>query len=44
MCATEFDMMGAASTKYNETPEKDTGDANRDGFVTAGGGAVVVVG
>lgn len=44
-CATEFDAMGAVSTKYNETPEKASRayDANRDGFVIAGGGAVVVV-
>lgn len=40
-----FDAMGALSTKYNETPEKASRayDANRDGFVIAGGGAVVVV-
>lgn len=40
-----FDAMGALSTKYNETPEKAsrTYDANRDGFVIAGGGATVVV-
>lgn len=44
-CATEFDAMGAVSTKYNETPEKASRayDANRDGFVIAGGGAVLVV-
>ncbi|MEN2827133.1 3-oxoacyl-[acyl-carrier-protein] synthase 1 [Mannheimia haemolytica] len=44
-CATEFDAMGAVSTKYNETPTKASRayDANRDGFVIAGGGAVVVV-
>lgn len=44
-CATEFDAMGAVSTKYNETPAKASRayDANRDGFVIAGGGAVVVV-
>lgn len=43
--ACEFDAMGALSTKYNETPEKAsrTYDANRDGFVIAGGGAIVVV-
>lgn len=37
--------MGAVSTKYNETPTKASRayDANRDGFVIAGGGAVVVV-
>ncbi|MFP1742217.1 beta-ketoacyl-ACP synthase I [Lonsdalea quercina] len=41
----EFDAMGALSTKYNDTPEKAsrTYDANRDGFVIAGGGGMVVV-
>ncbi len=40
-----FDAMGALSTKYNETPEKAsrTYDADRDGFVIAGGGACIVV-
>ncbi|MER2492561.1 beta-ketoacyl-ACP synthase I [Catenovulum sediminis] len=40
-----FDGMGALSTKYNETPEKAsrTYDADRDGFVIAGGGGIVVV-
>ena len=40
-----FDAMGALSTKYNETPEKASRafDADRDGFVIAGGGGVVVV-
>ena len=40
-----FDAMGALSSKYNETPEKAsrTYDADRDGFVIAGGGATVVV-
>lgn len=40
-----FDGMGALSSKYNETPEKAsrTYDADRDGFVIAGGGAVVVL-
>lgn len=44
-CATEFDAMGAVSTKYNDNPTKASRayDANRDGFVIAGGGAVVVV-
>ncbi|MDU4093076.1 MAG: beta-ketoacyl-ACP synthase I [Pantoea sp.] len=43
--ACEFDAMGALSTRYNETPEKAsrTYDANRDGFVIAGGGGMVVV-
>lgn len=40
-----FDAMGALSSKYNETPEKAsrTYDADRDGFVIAGGGATLVV-
>jgi 3-oxoacyl-[acyl-carrier-protein] synthase I len=40
-----FDGMGALSTKYNETPDKAsrTYDAERDGFVIAGGGGVVVL-
>ena len=40
-----FDGMGALSSKYNETPDKAsrTYDANRDGFVIAGGGGVVVL-
>lgn len=44
-CACEFDAMGAVSTKYNDTPEKASRayDADRDGFVIAGGGGVVVV-
>ncbi|WP_108651521.1 beta-ketoacyl-ACP synthase I [Dongshaea marina] len=43
--AMEFDAMGALSTKYNETPEKAsrTYDADRDGFVIAGGGGVLVI-
>ncbi|WP_165460013.1 beta-ketoacyl-ACP synthase I [Atlantibacter sp.] len=43
--ACEFDAMGALSTKYNETPDKAsrTYDADRDGFVIAGGGGMVVV-
>lgn len=43
--ACEFDAMGALSTKYNETPEKASRayDANRDGFVIAGGAGMVVV-
>lgn len=43
--ACEFDAMGALSTKYNDTPEKAsrTYDADRDGFVIAGGGGIVVV-
>ncbi len=40
-----FDAMGALSSKYNDTPEKASRayDANRDGFVIAGGGGIVVV-
>lgn len=40
-----FDAMGAMSSKYNDTPEKAARayDANRDGFVIAGGGGVVVL-
>lgn len=40
-----FDAMGAMSAKYNDTPEKAARayDANRDGFVIAGGGGVVVL-
>jgi len=40
-----FDGMGALTTKYNETPEKASRpyDADRDGFVIAGGGGVVVL-
>ncbi|TPG63377.1 beta-ketoacyl-ACP synthase I [Ewingella americana] len=43
--ACEFDAMGALSTRYNETPEKAsrTYDQQRDGFVIAGGGGMVVV-
>jgi 3-oxoacyl-[acyl-carrier-protein] synthase-1 len=40
-----FDAMGAMSTKYNETPATASRayDANRDGFVIAGGAGVVVL-
>jgi 3-oxoacyl-[acyl-carrier-protein] synthase-1 len=40
-----FDAMGALSTNYNDTPEKAsrTYDADRDGFVIAGGGGAMVV-
>ncbi|RED51579.1 beta-ketoacyl-ACP synthase I [Aestuariispira insulae] len=40
-----FDAMGALSSKYNDTPEKASRayDADRDGFVIAGGGATVVL-
>ena len=40
-----FDAMGALSSKYNDTPEKASRayDADRDGFVIAGGGGMLVV-
>ena len=40
-----FDAMGAMSSKYNDTPTKAsrTYDANRDGFVIAGGGGILVL-
>ena len=40
-----FDGIGAMSSKYNATPEKAARayDANRDGFVIAGGGGAVVL-
>jgi 3-oxoacyl-[acyl-carrier-protein] synthase-1 len=40
-----FDAMGALSSRYNATPEKASRayDADRDGFVIAGGGGMVVV-
>ncbi|MBT7361507.1 MAG: beta-ketoacyl-ACP synthase I, partial [Rhodospirillaceae bacterium] len=40
-----FDAMGALSSKYNDTPERASRpyDANRDGFVIAGGAGVVVL-
>lgn len=40
-----FDAMGALSSKYNDTPATASRpfDANRDGFVAAGGGAMVVL-
>jgi 3-oxoacyl-[acyl-carrier-protein] synthase-1 len=40
-----FDAMGALSSKYNATPERASRayDRNRDGFVIAGGGGVVVL-
>ncbi len=40
-----FDAMGALSTKYNDTPEiaSRAFDTQRDGFVIAGGGAVLVI-
>jgi 3-oxoacyl-[acyl-carrier-protein] synthase-1 len=40
-----FDAMGAMSSRFNETPEKASRafDADRDGFVIAGGAGVVVL-
>ncbi|MDP7142441.1 MAG: beta-ketoacyl-ACP synthase I [Alphaproteobacteria bacterium] len=40
-----FDAMGAMSSKYNDTPERASRayDADRDGFVIAGGGGVLVL-
>ncbi len=40
-----FDAMGAMSSKYNDRPQQASRayDANRDGFVIAGGGGVVVL-
>lgn len=40
-----FDAMGALSSRYNETPTKASRpfDVNRDGFVAAGGGAMLVL-
>ena len=40
-----FDAMGALSTKYNESPDRASRayDADRDGFVIAGGGGMLVL-
>jgi 3-oxoacyl-[acyl-carrier-protein] synthase-1 len=40
-----FDAMGAMSSKYNQTPQKASRayDADRDGFVIAGGAGVLVL-
>ena len=40
-----FDAMGALSTQYNDTPERASRayDADRDGFVIAGGGGMLVL-
>ncbi|AOS96863.1 3-oxoacyl-[acyl-carrier-protein] synthase 1 [Microbulbifer aggregans] len=40
-----FDAMGALSSKYNDTPERASRpyDADRDGFVIAGGGGCLVL-
>lgn len=41
----EFDAMGALSTKYNDDPARAsrTYDADRDGFVSSGGGGMLVI-
>ena len=43
--AMQFDAMGALSSKYNDTPTTASRayDANRDGFVIAGGGGMLVL-
>jgi 3-oxoacyl-[acyl-carrier-protein] synthase-1 len=43
--SVQFDGMGALSSKFNETPEvaSRTYDADRDGFVSSGGGGMLVV-
>ncbi|MEX1216030.1 beta-ketoacyl-ACP synthase I [Saccharospirillum sp.] len=40
-----FDAMGALSTKYNDEPERASRayDADRDGFVIAGGGGMLIL-
>lgn len=40
-----FDAMGALSTRYNDAPERASRpyDRNRDGFVVANGGGIVVL-
>ena len=40
-----FDAMGAMSSKFNDTPERASRafDKDRDGFVIAGGGGIVVL-
>jgi len=40
-----FDAMGALSTNFNDSPQRASRayDANRDGFVIAGGGGMLVV-
>ncbi|MFS8137213.1 MAG: beta-ketoacyl-ACP synthase I [Thermomonas sp.] len=42
---SQFDAMGALSTHFNETPASASRpyDANRDGFVIAGGGGMLVL-
>ena len=43
--SAQFDAMGALSTRFNETPLSASRpyDANRDGFVIAGGGGMLVL-
>jgi len=43
--ASLFDAMGALSSKFNDTPERASRayDADRDGFVIAGGGGILVL-
>jgi 3-oxoacyl-[acyl-carrier-protein] synthase-1 len=43
--AVHFDAMGALSSHYNDTPERASRpfDKDRDGFVIAGGGGVIVL-
>jgi len=43
--SAQFDAMGALSSKYNDNPESAsrTYDADRDGFVSSGGGGMLVV-
>jgi 3-oxoacyl-[acyl-carrier-protein] synthase-1 len=45
MLSNTFDAMGAMSSLYNDTPDKASRpfDANRDGFVIAGGAAMLVL-
>ncbi|GHB33669.1 beta-ketoacyl-ACP synthase I [Salinicola rhizosphaerae] len=40
-----FDAMGALTTRYNETPDKASRpyDVDRDGFIIAGGGGMLVI-
>jgi 3-oxoacyl-[acyl-carrier-protein] synthase I len=40
-----FDAMGAMSSKYNDTPQRASRayDKDRDGFVIAGGGGIVIL-
>jgi len=43
--SAQFDAMGALSTRFNDTPETASRpyDVDRDGFVIAGGGGIVVL-